>query len=390
MEKGEALPKRAINLMFLLTAGFWFTQYAITPYINAELERLGAGASVMGLVGGAYGLTQLLVRIPLGMTADWYGRQKPFIIAGCFLSALASVGFLVWYTPTSYIIWRGLAGLASASWVSFTVLFGSYFPPDEVPKRISQLNIYNQLGRLFSYVIIGAAVARFALGSAFWITAAFGCAVLALSFFIKEKPVGRQGLKLSDFRLVARDRNLKVCSLLGILTQVVAFSTFYGFSTNLAMRLGAEGPQLSMLSITLVVPSVIFNYLGSGLLYKRFRPRVLVAAGFLAAMLYSLIAPQSQTMMQLYLCQILAGIASAFTFGILLGQSVRDVPQKLRSAAMGLFQSLYGIGMTIGPILMGVLIDLGSLNGAFYSVAGLSLISALLALRLMRPPEPIL
>lgn len=375
-----AVPKSAVNLMFLLTAAFWFSQYAITPYINAELSRMGATASMMGLVGGAYGLTQLLVRIPLGMAADWYGRQKPFIILGCALSALGMVGFLLWYTPLSFVVWRGVAGLASASWVSFTILFGSYFSHEEGPRRISQLNTFNQLGRLFCYVIIGAAVARFALGAAFWIATVAGGATLIISLYVVEGPKHqRKPLKLRDFAAVARNRHLMYCSVLGILTQVIAFSTYYGFNVNLAKGLGATSAQLSLLSISLVVPAVLFNYLGSGLLMNRYRPRVLIAIGYLMAALYCVLAPLCTSLLQLYAIHILAGIASAFTFGLLLGQSVKTVPYQLRSAGMGFFQSVYGIGMTLGPVLMGLLIDWSNYRTAFFTVAALSLFTAWLA-----------
>ena len=118
MEKQSSpVPARAVNLMFLLTAGFWFTQYSVTPYINDELGRMGATASFMGTVAAWYGITQTAVRVPLGMLADWHGRQKPYIMLGCALSAAGMLGYLLWYAPDSFKVMRAVAGLASASWV---------------------------------------------------------------------------------------------------------------------------------------------------------------------------------------------------------------------------------------------------------------------------------
>ena len=375
------VPRRAIYLMYLLTAGFWFTQYAITPYINAELTRMGATASIMGLVGGIYGLTQLLVRIPLGMAADWMGRQKPFIVAGCLLSAIACTGYLLWYTPMSFVVWRGIAGLASASWVSFTVLFGSYFPIQEGPTRISQLNIFNQIGRLLCFVVMGVVVARYSLSHAYLGVAIFGLMILLLSLMIREQPHPPKGLTIRSFKEVARDRNLMVCSLLGLLTQVVAFGSYLGFVSNLALRLDASRAQLSQLSIALVIPTVLFNYLGASFVYRRLKPRTIVALGFLAGLLFCILAPLCQNLTQLYLCMALAALSSAGTFAFLLGLCVRDIVPQLRSAAMGFFQSVYGIGMTLGPLLMGLMIDMTNLNAAFFGMAGLCLVSAALAYR---------
>ena len=115
-------PGVSARLLFFVTAWFWCAQYSYTQFINPELEAMGMNAAFMGLVAGAYGFTQMLLRIPLGMLADRIGKQKPFVIIGCLLTALAGASFLLSYTPNGCLFARALAGVASASWVSFTVL----------------------------------------------------------------------------------------------------------------------------------------------------------------------------------------------------------------------------------------------------------------------------
>ena len=369
--------RRSAQLLYVLTALFWFSQYTVTPYINAELELMGQTAGFMGLVSGAYGFSQMLVRVPAGMLADRMGRQKPFIVMGCALTALAGIGFLLWYTPMSFLVMRLVAGLASASWVSFTVMYGSFFPQQEGPRRISQLNIANQGGRLICYVLVAWAVARRGLRSAFEIAAAAGLLCLILSLMLKEKPNPGAGLSLSSMRRVIGDRNMQVTSLLGLLTQVIAFGTYLTFSVNLGIRLGASKPELSALSLVLTIAAVLANLTATGSrTLSKVRPKVLIELGFILAALYCVMAPLCQTMGQLYLAQALAGISSGFTFAMLLGQCVKDIQPELRGAGMGLYQAIYGIGMTLGPILMGVMIDALGMNAAFFVMAGLSAVTA--------------
>lgn len=374
--------RRSAQLLYALTAIFWFSQYAITPYINAELERMGQTAGFMGLVGGAYGFSQMLVRVPAGLMADRLGRQKPFIVAGCALTALAGVGFLLWYTPASFLALRLVAGLASASWVSFTVMYGSFFPPQEGPRRISQLNIANQGGRLLCYILIAWTVARQGLRSAFQIAAAAGVLCLLLSLMLREQPRPNKGLTLKSMLSVARDRNMRVTSLLGLLTQIIAFATYLTFSVNLAIRLGASKPQLSALSLVLTIAAVLSNLMATGSrALARARPKALIELGFIIAALYCLAAPLCRSMSQLYLAQALAGISSGLTFAMLLGQCVKDIEPELRGAGMGLYQAIYGIGMTLGPILMGLMIDALGMNTSFFMMAGLSAATAWLTRR---------
>lgn len=376
--------RRSARLMFLTTGVFWFSQYAITPFLNAELKRMGANAAFMGLMAGLYGLSQMLLRIPLGMAADRMGRQKPFIILGCGLLTLAGFGFLLWYTPGSFLLLRALMGIASSAWVSFTVLYGSYYPSNEAPRRISQLNVANQSGRLLCYAAGAWAVAAWGVRAAFWLCALSAALSFIMSLMVHETAKPGQRTTLGSLREVARDPYMQRTALLGILTQIVAFSTYISFAVNLAIRLGAQEAELSVLNIALMVPTVLASILMSGWMLRKIPVRFILMIGFLSAALYCLLAPLAGSMLQLYLCQVLGGIASACTFGTLLGQCVRDIPPERRAAGMGLFQAVYGIGMTLGPVMMGIMIDWMGLNISYFVIGAVALFSAWLSVRLMR------
>ncbi len=381
-------PQLSAGLLFSVTSLFWCAQYSYTHFINPELSRMGMSAAFMGLVSGAYGLTQTVLRLPLGMAADRIGRQRPFIVIGCLLTALASAGMLLFYSPGGFLFFRGLAGIASASWVSFTVLFSGYFRTEEGPRRISQLNIANMLGRLAGFLIIILLVPALGVKSAFTFSLAAGFIAFLSSLGLKETPTGRQGISLSEMARVSKDLYLRNCSLIGVLAQVVAFSTYYGFTVNIANALNADSTQLSWLSIALLVPTLLLNFLLSSYLIKRFSAKALVACGFLAGALYSLLVPLAANMAQLYLLQIFAGLSSTMTFALLLGQSVRDIKKERRAVAMGFFQAVYGIGMTVGPMMMGILVDQAGLRTAFFIMAAVSAASGVLAWRLLDVPPP--
>ncbi|NLM86199.1 MAG: MFS transporter [Clostridiales bacterium] len=383
-------PGVSARLLFFVTAWFWCAQYSYTQFINPELEAMGMNAAFMGLVAGAYGFTQMLLRIPLGMLADRIGKQKPFVIIGCLLTALAGASFLLSYTPNGFLFARALAGVASASWVSFTVLYSSYFPHAQGPSRIAQLNAANMSGRLIGFFLIIFIIPLLGTKSAFTFSFICGLVALALCLPVKDSQHQRRGITLKTMLQVARDPYLLACSFIGILVQMVAFSTYYGFTINVAKNLGAEGAMLSWLNIVLLVPTLIMNYLVTSRLLARFGGRILVVAGFLIAAVYCFLVPYAQNLTQLFLLNILAGFASTLTFAVLMGQSVRDIPQPLRAVGMGFYQAVYGIGMTVGPILMGLVIDKSGMGQAFWMMALLCLASALLSFRLLGiPPKTI-
>jgi len=372
------------RLLVLVTGLFWLSQYAFTPYINPELERMGMNATFMGLVAGGYGLSQMLLRIPLGIWSDRMGRKKPFVVAGCVLVALSAAGYLLSYTPGGFLISRTLGGAAAASWVSFTVLYSTYFPPEEGPGRITRLNAANIAGRLIGYGLMALVLLFWEVRAAFVVSFIAGLLALALSLNIREQPVKSHHLSFGEILKTARNPYLLATSILGILSMWVTFSSYYTFTVNMAWELGAKQQDLSLLQIALLAPNALSNALvgRAGSRGKAFRQ---VALGFVLMGLYCFLLPLVNSLAQLYALQILAGVSATLTFAVLLGQCVRDIPPAQRSVGMGFFQATYGIGMTLGPIVMGVMIDHLGFRIAFFAMAGLSLISALLAHLLMKP-----
>ena len=60
---------------------------------------------------------------------------------------------------------------------------------------------------------------------------------------------------------------------------------------------------------------------------------------------------------------------------MLLAGCIKYVQPEKKSTAMGFFQAVYGFGMTLGPVLMGRLVDVGGSRTAF-SVFGVCAVCA--------------
>lgn len=371
-------------MLFAVTFLFWFAQYCYSAYINPELERMGATATFMGLVGGVYGFTQLALRIPLGIAADRLNRQKLFILLGCLMALLSALGMYLCYTPVGFLVFRALSGVSSASWVCFTVLYSRYFPPKETSGRIAQLNMANQSGRLLCFVLVGLAVSLWDVRVSFVISAVGALVAFLLSFRVEDRPTERKAASLRDFLAVMRERNLCVCSLLGALGQMVAFSTVFTFASNVQKSLGATNGMLSYLNVALLVANVSANLVLGRMLLKNRDPRRMLCVGFALLAVYCLLLPAATAVWQFFPIQMLAGVGNSCTMSVLLGVCVRGVAPDRRSTAMGFFQAIYSVGMTLGPVVMGVLVDAAGVKISFALMALLSVASIPLTLVLMK------
>ena len=56
-------------LFLVAVALFWFSQYVYTSYFTPYMTSLGIAASLAGTIVGAYGFTQLVLRIPFCVAA---------------------------------------------------------------------------------------------------------------------------------------------------------------------------------------------------------------------------------------------------------------------------------------------------------------------------------
>jgi MFS family permease len=68
---------------------FWMAQYLYVPTLPTYAQTKTDNLAAVGFILSMYGLWQALIRIPLGLAADWLGWRKPFILSGL---ALAGVG----------------------------------------------------------------------------------------------------------------------------------------------------------------------------------------------------------------------------------------------------------------------------------------------------------
>ena len=90
-KKMTSLERRATLSLGAIYATRMFGLFMILPVFAIYAEQLENVTPVLiGLAIGAYGLTQALFQVPLGMLSDRVGR-KPVIVGGLLLFALGSV-----------------------------------------------------------------------------------------------------------------------------------------------------------------------------------------------------------------------------------------------------------------------------------------------------------
>jgi len=367
------------RILLLVTGFFWFSMYTYVPTMTSYAQNLGASYDMVGLIIGAYGFVQLILRIPIGILSDAWGRRKLFVCAGIVLASLSSFG--MWLLPTAgaLLLCRGLAGAAAATWVDYTVLYASYFPSKEAPKAMGFLNAANNLGQVAAMLSGGYIAQQFGLRSPFILGAIGGVVGIVLSFGVREKRTLRKNVNLSILTKTLRNSNLLRLSGLGIISQVVTFVTVFGFLPLAAQALGASIFELGLLTTATMIPSIFSAALSGTFFSRHFGERTTLVTGLLFLSLTCIAIPFINNLSLLYVSQAIGGFARGLVLPLLMGLSIKNLSGDKRSTVMSVFQAIYGLGMFGGPVLAGILSNVFGLAVGFLVTGLIGLIGAGLA-----------
>lgn len=381
---------------------FWFSMYTYPSFFSAYVsDRLLAPEVMTGLIVGAYGFAQMILPIPLGIVSDWTRRRKPFVVLGFCASLLACAGLMLTeslaargqvgvFTHVVTLLARGLSGVTAATWVSFSVLYSASYEADEIAPAVSRLMV-PQYGSQIVAMLLGAQLAqRVHETAAFALAAVAALAGLVLMRRVPDRPPEEERLTLKSFAAVLNDRGLKVGTLLGTLFRLVCWGTVLGFVPNWARDVaGFSVSQLGYLSVMYLLPNTIMARLSGACLAPRFGFRKVLAAGFAIVGVACFLYPRATGLWALLAVQGLFGVGMGLILPLTLSAAIRDIPDRRRGAAMGVYQAVYGVGMFIGPVAAGWIISalptaVEGMTVNFYFNGALSLLGVALTLLLLR------
>lgn len=362
---------------------FWASEYCHVPFFTPYLRTLGLSATLIGFLVGCYGFTQLCVRIPLGIFADMSGRYRFLVRAGCFFTTISSLGLYMTQDVFWMFVCRILAGVAASTWVAFTVMFTGYFPEEESGKAIAQINGFNNTGKLLAFFLGSASATAFGYQAPLLMSCITGFAAMFFSFFIKDNDSRRTPQKPRELLEVFKDVSVLVPAVLAIVLQMLMQGTAFSFTSDVARSIGANAVEIGVSSCLFTATQIgaVF-FLNSSWAGKQDRKNM-VAAGFLLYTLYCLMVGFAPNMILMYAAQIIGGFANAVLTSVLMASCIAYVAPEKKSTAMGLYQAIYGIGMTIGPVIMGSFVDWSGYGGAFSLFALCALAGAIGALIFM-------
>lgn len=372
--------KKQQHLLFAVVVLFWFAQYIYIPFQTTYLSARAVSEAYIGGILGAYGISQLVMRLPLGVLADSVGRHKIFIMTGTITAALASLIRINLPDGNGFFIANLLSGFASSMWISYMIMYTGFFPAENQQKATSRIIMANNLGILLGFISSTLLYKNFGMAFLCILSTASGIAGTALALLIKEGPRNLKvtGSPLKTLRVLLNKR-LILFAFLALIQQGIQMSSTMSFTTQILKDLGASTAIIGFSSILYMLSAVSFSYLASYQWFTVKGPRLLVPSVFILLAVYCLLIPNVTPIILILFLQTLPGMATGILFSYLTSEAMKGIPLQVKSTAMGFYQAVYAVGMTLVPVLTGNLVTVYSMKTAYLLLGGLALTGSVVA-----------
>ncbi|WP_034384477.1 MFS transporter [Herbidospora cretacea] len=346
--------------------------YLLMPFLAGHLSGgLGLAGWTVGLVLGVRNLSQQGLFLLGGTLADRLG-YRPVIIAGCLLRTLgfALLGFA--HTLPVLLAASAMTGFAGALFNPAVRAYLAHTAGDRRVEAFALFNVFYQAGILLGPVVgLALMAADFRLVCA---TAAglFALLTAAQALALPPGPEARAGSEgvLADWRTVLANRPFVLFA--GAMTGSYVLS----FQVYLALPLALGDPgAVTLLFVVSGGIAVLGQLRITAWARARWTPAqamtwglTLMGAAFVPLTLTTW--PGPVLLCAVLLCAALLGVGTALTYPFEMDTVVALSGGRLVATHYGLYNSIAGIGITVGNLAVGALLDRAALLWAALACLG--------------------
>lgn len=363
----------------------------VTPILPLYAQSFGVGAAAVGSLVMVFGIARIIVNVPAGQWTERFGRKR-LLVVGPLLNAVGALGLAFSGSFPELLAWRVVQGVGSAVVTTAAMI------------AVADISHPENRGRIMSFyqgsLLLGAGAGPAfggILADAYGVRAPFlvfaaltvAAAVWALLRIPETRPVVKP-LSPSEAQRAApppplgqvmgsllRDRHFVLISAvtLGI------FFTRSGGQMTLLPLLGHNVLGMSEsaigLAFTLISACNFVSLYAAGTLADRLgRKAVIVPSGILTALSIALFIVTG-SVEGFFLNALLLGIGTGLGGPAPAAYATDIVPKNVLGPAMGLYRSISDLGLVVGPVLLGAIVDVAGYDLAFAVNAALLVVTTI-------------
>jgi MFS family permease len=370
------LPGRKISKPLLVVsasvASVQMSWSVVVPVLPAYAADFDLDAAQLGIVVGVFGVGRLLVNLPAGLLAQRVDRRGLLlwstltVVLGQVLTGLA----VDYPTLLAARLFTGLAGGVAIT--SGMALLADLTTPENRGRDMSTLQAFQLMGGALGpvvggllYTVSDARMTFVLSGLGALVVAGWGYRVLPHA----SSALPREGLEEAERRPWLSRDVLGVC----LLAFAVFFHRFGGMQTLIPLiAYGVAGVSVGSVGLLLgaiTVCNILVVRFAGGLSDRVGRKRVIVPAMAVVALGTAGLALSGTTVL-FFLATVVAGVAMGFSGPTPAAYLVDVTPRSARGTVTGVYRTFGDLGGILGPVLLGLLVDVAGVIPAALALGG--------------------
>lgn len=347
---------------------------SVTPAFPTLAAALEVPPEKIGLLVTVFTLPTVLLGPVLGILADRLGR-KTILVPSLFLFAIAGAACALARDFNLLLVLRFLQGVGAASLLSLSVtLVGDLFSGKERATAMGYNASVSSIGTAL-YPIVGGALATLGWYYPFLLPlVAIPIGLLVLSL---KNPESKSSQSLKEY-LGNAWKSVKQRQILGLFIASTAnFILLYGAYVTYLPQLIKESFNASPFTIGMILSSIsVAIALTSsqlGRLTRAFSETILIRASFGLFALALAIVPFVPNIWLLLVPTTIFGVGLGIGFPSIQTLLAVLAPKGYLATVMSVNGMFFGLGQTLGPLLMGFAFSLGGINSVFFAGVGFAM-----------------
>lgn len=377
------------TIIFLLVSAAVFTDMMtyslVIPVLPSYARSLGADELTIGVIFGVFSLALLLFSIPLGLLSDRTGR-RPVMVTGMLSLAAATIVFALSTNVYVLILARIVQGISgAATWSAGLALLADTYGPEKRGEKLGFAMSLMSVGMLIGPVIGGIIYDNFGYMPTFFLPAIVSCTIGVL--FMLGRTPHPSVAKSEGTSYLEPVRKAPFVFVICAAIIVFGAATFGLAEPYLPVymydRFAATPTAIGLAFGFMSLLSAITQPM-AGRLYDRHGGRFLIAAGLVASACVIAAAMLMPTLLLTAVVFALIGCTISCVLSPMMpllsdlyGSSVEGGSQGF---AYGVYNTLFSMGLALGPFVGGLAITAFSFSDTMFGQALLLLVAGVLCL----------
>lgn len=337
---------------------FFLAHHLTRPLLPLYLVSFGASSTVIGAVIAVFTITSTIMRVPVGLLIDRMGR-KPFLLAGIGFFTAGNFGYLWAQSILLMVPCRILHGVGwSGCTTAIATLAADIAPKKRRGELIGYAGMASSLAGSLGPVAGFSLYHAYGFPGAFWGAAALLILSLLLATLVPEPKKILSHARLDHWTdaLVVRETLMPaICASLLSFGQGGTLT----FLPLQALKLGLKNPGLWF---GLYALCVLMSRPIAGPLSDRISRRAVILPGLSMHMVSFLLLAMATSPTWLMIAAVIGGFGVGAAQPALMTLSVDQTSPQRRGQSMAQYQCFYDLGIGLGSLALGVLLDLVEQN----------------------------